>query len=205
MKRNKPSVINNAALTRLVHEHGKRTSAAFRFRVEEEVTRIVKETVKNTAHKTLQAIMLGLFACAMCITLEAKESKMMDKQLLSLAIEKRENGRYLWNDRDEFGPHQITLGLVRDYEWDTRRLGLTNGQIKAYAMTHYQQIVSWRLDKIMAHPVIQRLTCEQDAVKMAARMWKYGTRGALRGTTNDEYCVQVWNLYEKYQKEQEGK
>jgi len=118
------------------------------------------------------------------------------------AIAAREGGTFVWNQRREYGPHQITLGIVRDWAKEVKKVVfLEEAAVRDWATEHYHEIVYWHADRLLKHHKLRaRCVTERDLVMIAAQAWKYGVAGTLEGRgAGGTYMGDVANLYEANQ------
>ncbi|GEM_PF-2776841 len=118
------------------------------------------------------------------------------------AVGAREGGTFVWNERGEYGPHQITLGIVRDWAKAVKKIAfLDDAAARDFAVDYYHEIVYWHAERLLNnHKLRARCATERDLVMIAAQAWKYGVGGALKGSgVQDTYMSDVANLYEANQ------
>lgn len=118
------------------------------------------------------------------------------------AVAAREGGIFNWNQRGEYGPHQATTGIVRDWARDVKKIAfLDESAARDFLVDHYHEILYWHAMRLLSNNKLRaRCATDRDLIMVAAQAWKYGVGGTLNGKgVHDPYMSDVANLYEANQ------
>lgn len=116
------------------------------------------------------------------------------------AVAARENGTFVWNQRGEYGPHQVTIAVVRDWARAVKRIAfLDEHAARDFLVDHYHEIVYWHADRLCQDAKLRaRCATDRDLVMIMAQAWKFGVSGTLSGRgAQDTYMADVANIYEE--------